>query len=230
MLWDEDANVALLNVQPFRLLRRGAFVAAVFAAAAGPAAGDARVADFEAFCDRWVDATRSGDGRALQGLFQESARLDFNSEGRNRVVEIGDYTDILREAHSSLKSLGRKRGPLEITPEEGSQGALVVFEVTDRIETPEGFVVESVSREEFEFGPGDSQRALRYHSRLLSWETLRTPEDWMKYGGPKGLNGFLIDAHFRSAPKGMGFWVAGAVAILVILLKTIHSLGMRKRF
>jgi hypothetical protein len=179
--------------------------------------------------DRWIAATAAGDASRVQDLLAPDARVVFESDGKSRQVDGSGYAELLEAAVKDLKSFQRERGPVEA--EETPKGLRIVFEATERFHTREGFALEAISREELLLPPGGGEgRAVELRSRTLSQETLGRPESWLSYGGPSGLNGLLIDAHFRAPPKGMALVAAAAIAAIALLLKAIHSLGIRRRF
>jgi hypothetical protein len=185
----------------------------------------------EAFADRWVASTQSGDRRQIESLFVEKGKLFFESAGRTREVDLPHYIDLLAATLPGFKSFRRERGEVELVAagegaEEAGKGPVLWFTITDRIQTPEGFTLQAVNREEFELAPGEVPLAVRYRSRTLSCESLEKPEGWMNYGGPGGLNGFLIESHFQAPPEGMGVVILGMAVALLLFLKILYSLGL----
>jgi hypothetical protein len=184
----------------------------------------------EEFADRWVAATQACDRSGIERLFMEKAKLAFESAGRTREVDPPHYGSLLAAALGGLKGLSRERGEVElVASDEAEKGPLLWFTVTDRLRTADGYLLRAVNKEEFELAPQDGSRAIRYRSRTLSCETEEKPQPWMNYGGPGGLNGFLVEAHFQAAPEGMGVAIVGAVAGVLIFVKVLHSLGIGLR-
>lgn len=181
------------------------------------------------FADRWLACTRKADRSAVKRIFTRDAKLSFEAIGRSREVNPEQYSRLLADTLPRLGSFHRERGAVDVySGEESEGGTQLVFLVTDRMRT-QGFEIEAVQKETFTLAPGDPSRAVRYHSRTISCEALKKPESWMNYGGPIGLNGHLIETHFHSAPAGMGLVFAGLVVALALLLKVIHSLGIKRR-
>jgi len=183
----------------------------------------------EGFADRWLECTSKGIGSALQRFFTGAARLTFVSQGRKRECDPQQYSEYLAKALKCLKGISRERGRVELAlPETGP--ALLTFTVVERIETLDGFTIRAETQEEFEMEPGGKiGRATAYRSKVLSSKTIGTPESWMHYAGPMGLNGFLVEAEFYTAPRGMGLAIAGMALSLFILLAVIYRMNLRRR-
>jgi len=185
----------------------------------------------EEFADRWVKATREADEAGLRRLFREDGHVRLEAVGRNRELKPQDYAELFSTTLKEFKDFRSERGAVEVFPGDGAGvGSVIEFTVTDRIETLQGFHLEAVQKEVFEIEPGESGRVVKYRSSVISLEVISKPEPWMNYGGPSGLNGYLIETHFRSAPKGMGLVIAGAAVAIALLLKVLHSLGIKRRF
>jgi hypothetical protein len=183
----------------------------------------------EELADRWVECFRKGGEGRVKSLFKDRATIVLESAGKVRQLDPEHYAGFLASALSGLKGFERQRGVVEVSGGDEGKPRTVSFTTTDRIETEDGYLLESVNQEEFELRPADGGLAAAYRSRSVSCEALRKPEPWMNYGGPMGLNGHLLDAHFRSAPDGFGFVLVGAGVALIVFLKAIHSLGLGRR-
>jgi hypothetical protein len=180
------------------------------------------------FADRWVACIGSGKS-GLADLFVKDAVLSW--ESMNRICKVGpaEYESLLRETRKRFKGFSRERGEVEWSGEE-AKGFLLSFTVIDRIETPDGFVIRTESVEEFAFSPDDPSRAITYTYHPGSLETVKAPEDWVRYAGPISLNAHIAQTLFFRPPQGMVLWLAGGAVALAALLKALHSLGIKRRF
>jgi hypothetical protein len=123
----------------------------------------------EEFAGRWVRAIQDSSSSRIRELFTLEAPLVFESDGKHRQVKPAEYAELLRAARGKLSAFERRLGAVDLTrSDDPAKGPLLVFEVTDRMETPEGYALESECREEFELDPQEGTRAVRYRSRALS--------------------------------------------------------------
>jgi hypothetical protein len=207
-------------------------MAGVLAVLAGGAmvapAADPSAPTPEELVRRWIECTREADRPGIEGLFPPGASLTFAAEGRSRLVDPRTYGELLAAARGKIRSIEREPGAIEVSREEGTRGTVVRFPTSDRIETLDGWTIRAENDEEFEYAVGDSSRPVCYRSKTISVETVRKPEEWMRYGGPFGLNGFLLQAHFEASPPGMWLWAVGGVAACVLLAVTVRALGFRR--
>ena len=180
------------------------------------------------FADRWVACTGSGKS-GLADLFRKDAVLSWECQNRFCKVGPAEYESLLRETVKKFKGLARERGEVEWSDEDPSKGFRLTFNVIDRFEMPDGFVIRTESVEEFAFPPGDPSHAILYTPRLLSFETVKAPEDWVKYAGPVGLNAHIAQTLQFHPPQGIVLWLAGGAVALAALLKVLHSLGIKRR-
>ena len=186
----------------------------------------------EDFADRWVEAIQKGDEARIRNLFTPDAELVFEVLRRKRSARPDRYAALVSGALGEFKKFERSRGSVELAPVEinGEEGksSILRFTVTDTIRTSHGFVLTSEADEEFEFAPGSTDRAVRYRSQVRSCEAVEQPEEWIQYGGPKGLNGFLLEENFHAAPEGMGLFIVVAVVALLVIFKVLYTIGVNR--
>jgi hypothetical protein len=208
---------------PFLLVAAGiSLITSSFAAEGAPP-------DPRDFADRWVACTASGRS-GLADLFRKDAVLSWECQNRFWKVGPEEYEKALLDTSKKFKKFTRERGEVEWSGEESGKGYRLTFTVIDRLVMPDGFVIRNEGLEEFAFLPDDPTRAVLYTPRVLSFETERAPEDWVKYSGPVGLNAHISQTLLFSPPQGMVLWFAGGAVAIAAVLKVLHSLGIKRRF